>query len=208
MVRVKICGITNVEDALWAAENGADAVGFVFAESPRRIDAARAGAIAKELPPFVSVVGIFVEPDPRTAKEILDKVGLDYIQYYGTDEDRFLQESGLSNRRLIHTVRVGSEADLVSIEKTPAGLILLDTKVEGKAGGTGESFDWAIAAKAKAYGKPIVLSGGLNAETVARAIEIASPDAVDVSSGVEAGPGRKDPEKVREFIRRAKGHVT
>lgn len=208
MTRVKICGITNLEDALLAADGGADAIGFVFAPSPRRLPEDQAASIREKLPPFVSVVGIFVDPEPRRAKEVFDRVGLDFVQLYGGDEGGFLEESGLSPRKLIRSVSIGSEADLEAIRETSAGFILLDTKVEGKAGGTGKTFDWGIASRAAAYGRPIILSGGLNPENVAEAIRVAAPQAVDVSSGVESSPGKKDPDKVREFIRRAKGNAT
>ncbi len=208
MVRVKICGITNPEDALWAAECGADAVGFIFADSPREISAGRAREIRAGLPPFVSAVGIFVDPDPKRAREIIDDVALDFVQLYGGGERRFLEESGLDSRRLIRSISIGSREDLVEIEKTSASIIHLDTKVGGQAGGTGRTFDWSLAARAAACGKRIILSGGLNPDNVAEAIAAASPSAVDVSSGVESEPGKKDSDKVREFIRRAKGNAT
>ncbi len=208
MTRVKICGITNLDDALLAAESGADAIGFVFAQSPRRIAEERAAIIRNELPPFVSVVGIFVDPEPRWAREVFDGIGLDFVQLYGGDEQSFLDGSGLGPHRLIRSVSIGSQDDLDAIKQTSAGYILLDTKVEGKAGGTGKTFDWNIAAGAAAYGRPIILSGGLNPDNVAEAIRVGAPQAVDVSSGVESSPGKKDPDKVREFIRRAKQDAT
>ena len=208
MPTVKICGITNVEDALWAVECGADAIGLVFARSPRQVSAAQACAIRAKLPPFVSPVGVFVDPDPLEALKIFEDVGLDFVQLYGGDEGAFLRESGIARRRLIRSIPIETEANLDAIGQTGAGIIHLDTKVEGKAGGTGKTFDWNIAAKAVACGKPIILSGGLNPDNVAEAIRIASPQAVDVSGGVEAEPGKKDRGKVREFIRRAKGNAT
>jgi phosphoribosylanthranilate isomerase len=206
VVRVKICGITNPSDALWAAENGAAAIGFVFAKSPRQVSPEKAASIRRELPPFVSVVGIFVDPEPQEALRIYDRVGLDYVQYYGENEARFLLETNITNK-FIRVVSVETEADLAAIEHSSAALILLDTKVKGLAGGTGKTFDWTLAAKAKKYGRKIILSGGLNPDNVAAAIAVATPDAVDVSSGVEASPGKKDREKVRDFIRRAKSYV-
>ena len=190
-----------------AVRCGADAIGFVFAPSPRRVSESDARAIRAKLPPFVSVVGVFVDPDPRQARKIFEEAGLDFIQLYGGDEHRFLEESGLDPLRLIRAVSIGSEADLQAASETVAGTILLDTKVEGKAGGTGKTFDWGIAARAASFGKPVILSGGLNPENVEKAVETASVQAVDVSSGVESAPGRKDPDKVREFIRRAKGNA-
>ncbi|GAB4347087.1 MAG: phosphoribosylanthranilate isomerase [Candidatus Abyssubacteria bacterium] len=207
-MRVKICGITNLDDALWALECGADALGFVFAPSRRQVNERQAGDIRAKLPPFVSTVGVFVEPVPQVVKGIFECVGLDFIQVYGGQDERFIEESGLDPKRLIKAVSVRTEDDLQVIGDSSAGVILLDTKVEGMAGGTGRTFDWTIAAKARRYGRPIVLSGGLNPENVESAIEVAAPDAVDVSSGVESSPGRKDAAKVREFIRRAKRHAT
>jgi phosphoribosylanthranilate isomerase len=208
VTRVKICGITNLDDALWAAECGADALGFIFAPSRRQVDEKQAGSIRAKLPPFVSTVGVFVNPTPKLAKGIFDCIGLDFIQLYEGQDERFIEESGLDPKRLIKAVSVRTEDDLGVIEGSPAGIILLDTKVEGMAGGTGRTFDWGIAVKAKSYCRPIVLSGGLSPDNVERAIEVAAPDAVDVSSGVESAPGRKDAAKVREFIRRAKRYAT
>ena len=207
MTRVKICGITNAKDALWAADNGTDAIGFVFAPSRRQISAEQAKAIRRQLPPFVSVVGIFVNPDPRTVKETFESVGLDFVQLYDGDEQRFLRESGLNPCRLIRAISIESESDLSAITQTSAAIVLLDTRVDGMRGGTGKTFDWNLAARAKAFNRAIILSGGLNPENVETAISIASPQAVDVSSGVESAPGHKDPDKVREFIRRVKEYV-
>jgi phosphoribosylanthranilate isomerase len=208
VTRVKICGITNVDDALWSVEQGADAVGFVFAESPRRVSVEDACAIREALPPFVSVVGVFVDPDPKTSRRVCERVGLDFIQLCRGDEKAFLKATDIDPRRLIRVVAIGSAADLVAIEGSRAGAVLLDTKVEGLAGGTGKTFDWSIAARAVAYAKPVILSGGLNPGNVEEAIRIACPQAVDVSSGVESAPGKKDLRKVQEFIRRAKGYAT
>ena len=140
--------------------------------------------------------------------ETFEAVGLDFIQLYRGNDRDFLDKARLHPRKLIRAISVASEADLKAIVDVHAGTILLDTKVTGKIGGTGATFDWHLASSAKAYGKPIVLSGGLNPDNVAEAIRIASPEAVDVSSGVESAPGRKDREKVREFIRRVKKYDT
>jgi phosphoribosylanthranilate isomerase len=206
--RVKICGITNLDDALWAVECGADAIGLIFAESPREISVGLAREIRTGLPPFVSAVGVFVDPDPGGAREIVDEVGLDYVQLHRGDEKVFLEESGISPRRLIRSIPIATAADLALVGEAGAGIIHLDTKVEGKAGGTGETFDWDIAARAVSTGKIIMLAGGLTPENVVEAIRIVSPHAVDVSGGVEAAPGKKDHRKIREFIRRAKENVT
>lgn len=206
MVRVKICGITNLDDALCAAENGADAIGFIFAKSPRQISVEEAVSLRRALPPFVSTVGVFVEPEPAYAREVCELVGLDYIQYHGGDEERLLF-AGFNPAQFIRAISVATEADLAAITNSSAGHILLDTKVQGLSGGTGKTFDWTLAAKAKSYGRKIILSGGLNPENVQEAINVAAPDAVDVASGVESTSGRKDHQKMREFIRRAKEYV-
>lgn len=208
MVRVKICGITNLKDALWAAECGADAIGFIFARSPRQISVLQAREIRAGLPPFVSIVGVFVDPVADRARRIFDHVALDFVQLYGGNERTFLRETGIGPQRLIRSVSIAEESDLKAVEKAVAGIIHLDTKVEGKAGGTGKTFDWEIAARAGSFGKAIILAGGLSLDNVQAAITAASPQAVDVSSGVESEPGKKDPDKVREFIWRAKGHAT
>jgi phosphoribosylanthranilate isomerase len=207
VIRVKICGITNPDDAIWAAESGADAIGFVFASSPRRITPEKAQMIRQHVPPFVSIVGVFVEPDAAYAREVFEAVPLDYIQYHGYEEERLIRESIMNPRRIIRAIPVSSEADLAAIERSPAYIILLDAKVFGKAGGTGKTFDWTLAAKAREYRRQIILSGGLTPENVGEAIRIAAPDAVDVSTGVESEPGKKDRQKMQEFIRRAKGYA-
>lgn len=193
---------------MWAVDCGADAIGLIFAKSPRQVTEEQARAVREKLPPFISAIGVFVDPDPESTRQIFDRLQLDFIQFHGSNEAKFLEKSGITPDKLIRVISIASEADLETLEKVIAGTVLLDTKVEGMAGGTGKTFDWNIAAKAQSYKKPIILAGGLNPENVEEAVRVASPQAVDVSSGVEAAPGRKDPEKVRDFIRRAKGNAT
>ncbi len=212
MTRIKICGITQLTDAAAAIEAGADALGFVFADSPRRITPGAARDIIRQIPPFVQTVGVFVV-DPASAEErgrierTADTCGFGVIQLhcgYSADLTRALRD-----RRLVLGARVRDRASLESIPgiEDACGL-LLDTHVDGVAGGTGRTFDWSLAVEAKKLGKPVIMSGGLTPENVARAIETAHPYAVDVSSGVESSPGRKDPERVREFIERARSTDT
>ncbi len=199
-VRVKICGITNPEDALAAVEAGADALGFVFAPSPRRITAAQAAAIIRELPPFVTTVGLVVGQDPRP---LLDECPLDAIQYHGSESPEAVAACPV---RSIKAFRISSEADLDAIPRfTTASAVLLDAYVPGVMGGTGKRFPWDLALMAKRFGKPVIVAGGLSPETVPVCVSTTQPYAVDVSSGVEAELGRKDHAKVRAFVRAVQG---
>ncbi len=200
-VRVKICGITNAADALLAVEAGADALGFVFAPSPRRVSVEEAAAIVGALPPFVAAVGVFVNERPARIREIVARCGLGFVQFHG---DEGPEECGLFGARAIKAFRVKDAEALGGIERYPVGAFLLDGHLPGVRGGTGTAFRWELAAVAAAAGKPIILSGGLTAENVARAVAAAAPYAVDVSSGVESAPGKKDRARMEEFVRRAK----
>lgn len=205
MVKVKICGITNVEDAQAAVKAGADALGFVFAPSPRRIAPERAKAIVDRLPPFVSSVGIFVNEDPARMRELVSLCGLDYVQLHGDEPP---ETCGGFAERAIKAVRVKDEQSLRDLDRYSVRAFLLDSHIEGKRGGTGVSFPWELARMASAPGRTIILSGGLNCDNVAEAVRIAMPYAVDVSSGVESEPGRKDHARMEEFIRIAKTILT
>ena len=201
-LRVKICGVTNLADALAAVEAGADALGFVFAPSPRRIEPGRAREIIGRLPPFVSTVGVFSGEEPDRVRDILSVCGLDYAQFHGDEPPDVCNAFG---RRAIRAVRVKGPSSLADLGRFRVGAFLLDSFVEGVEGGTGEVFPWEIAAAAGTLGAPIILAGGLTPENVAEAVRRVKPFAVDVSSGVEEAPGRKDRALVEEFIRRAKG---
>jgi len=195
MVRIKICGITCVEDALMAVSAGADALGFVFAPSPRQVTPELAASILRELPPFVTTVGLVVDQDPRP---ILDVCPVDVIQFHGNEAPAEVARAG---RRAIKAVRVREHADLVALAGfESAAAFLLDAYVPGVAGGTGQQFPWRLATDARRLGKPVIVAGGLTPENVTCCIETTRPYGVDVSSGVETSPGRKDPEKVRTFI--------
>lgn len=203
MGRIKICGITNVDDALAACRLGADAVGMVFAESPRRVDVPAASQIASALPPFVTRVGVFVDEDTESIRRIMDAVPLDLVQLHGDEAPEVCVH--LSPGRCIKGVRVRDESSLGAIDRySGVAAVLLDAYVEGAAGGTGRTLDWKLAAAAVGKGVPIVLAGGLRPDNVAEAIRTVRPAAVDVSSGVEARPGRKDHDALAQFIRRAR----
>ena len=200
MVKIKICGITELDDALHAIDCGADALGFVFYErSPRAITRNRAQAIIAALPPFVTVVGLFVNEDPRTVREIADDCGLDVIQYHGDESPETLR---LAPRRSIRALRVRENVTFDEIARYPASGLLLDAWVTGAFGGTGVLCNWEIAAWI-AKKRPVILAGGLTPENVATAIRTVRPYGVDVSSGVEDAPGRKDRKKVAAFIKAA-----
>jgi len=204
MVRVKICGITNLEDALLAADLGADALGFIFyPPSPRSIAPDTARAIIAQLPPLVTTVGVFVDEDAATVKELAAQVGLDWLQLHGKETPEYCRSLG---RRIIKVFRIQDEnslSGLAAYREVVQGL-LLDTYKKGQVGGTGETFNWDLAREARQYG-PIILAGGLTPANVVRAIAAAQPQAVDVASGVEARPGKKDPEKLKAFFAAVKG---
>ena len=194
-IRIKICGITNLDDAITAIEAGADALGFVFAPSPRQVTAETAAAIARELPPFVTLVGLVVDQDPRPYLEVAP---LDAVQFHGAELPETLAPYG---RRAIKAFRVREPADLPQLSRYPsAGAFHLDAYVPGVPGGTGRRFPWELAVAAKEYWRPVIVAGGLTPENVAECVAATRPYGVDVSSGVEASPGKKDPAKLRDFI--------
>jgi phosphoribosylanthranilate isomerase len=202
MVRVKICGITTIEDALHAVQAGADALGFVFhAASPRNVSPEQAAAIIRALPPFVQAVGLFVNADSDFVNSTADRCRLDLVQLHGDEPPEYCDQV---SRRVIKAFRVKDIASLDSVRNYRVAGILLDAYSPKAFGGTGLTFNWEIAQGANTYG-PVILAGGLTPDNVRQAVERATPYGVDVSGGVEAAPGRKDPEKIREFIRRAKG---
>ncbi|MEK6791492.1 MAG: phosphoribosylanthranilate isomerase [Deltaproteobacteria bacterium] len=208
MVKIKICGITNNEDACAAAYSGADAVGFVFYEkSARAVSVEQAAAIIKTLPPFITIVGVFVNERPEKILSIADKTGLNCIQLHGDETpDISAQLSALTSRKIIKALRVRSEADLNGIKDYKASAVLLDAYKDASYGGTGELFNWNIAKAFNSKGDcQVILSGGLTPENVAEAIRLVRPYAVDVSSGVEREPGKKDSQKIKRFIEQAKG---
>ena len=197
-VRSKICGITRIEDALAAAEAGADAIGLVFyAKSPRAVSVQQAREIIRALPPFVTTVGLFVNASRCELSEILEAVPLDLLQFHG---DETPADCEGYNRPYIKALRVRPGDDLEAACKLYASAsgILLDTYVAGVPGGTGETFDWALVPAR--LSKPVILAGGLSPANVAQAIARVKPWAVDVSGGVEQAKGIKDHARIRAFI--------
>lgn len=196
--RIKICGITREQDVLAVSNCGADALGLVFYErSPRHVSVQQAATLAHAIPPFMTSVGLFVNPSADYVREVLAKVPLGVLQFHGEETPEFCQQFG---RPYLKAIRVKPGVDLVQCAasyKVAQGL-LLDAYVEGTQGGTGESFDWGLIPHDLPL--PVILSGGLHAGNVAAAIEQVQPYAVDVSSGVEAAKGIKDAAKVAAFI--------
>jgi len=187
-----------VEDALTAVAQGADAIGLVFyAPSPRAVSIEQAATIAKQMPAFVSVVGLFVNAEERFVKEVTSRVQLDLLQFHGDETPEQCAQYGLP---FIKAVRVKSDTNLVQYAKdySASRALLLDTYTEGVAGGTGHVFDWGLIPPD--LNKPVVLAGGLTAENVALAIKQVKPYAVDVSGGVEASKGIKDAAKIAAFM--------
>jgi phosphoribosylanthranilate isomerase len=202
MTRVKICGITSREDAWAAVEAGADALGFIFVEgTPRWIEPKEAAAITIEMPPFVATVGVFIDRTAEQIEKIATSSGISLAQLHGSEPP---EECARLRLPYVKAIRVQGEGDLAGLHQYKwARAFLLDTYVPDRPGGTGKTFSWEIAARAARESR-IILSGGLTPETVARAVVQVRPYAVDVCSGVESSPGRKDHRKVREFIDQAK----
>ncbi len=202
-VKVKICGITNLNDAIAAVDFGADALGFVFFEkSPRYISHADAAAIIKKLPSFITTIGVFVNEKPKQTEKIIGLTGIDVVQLHGNEPPELCDIS----RRVIKAIRVKTLESLDPLinYKDKVSAFLLDTFTPDILGGTGQIFNWDIAIYAKQFGK-IILAGGLTPDNVAEAIRRARPYGVDVSSGVESEKGKKDHKKMKLFIERAKG---
>jgi phosphoribosylanthranilate isomerase len=197
-VRVKICGITRVEDALNAVAQGADAIGLVFYKpSPRNVEIEQAIEIANKIPAFVTVVALFVNAEPDFVRKVISQVKLDLLQFHG---DETPQECASYGMPFIKAIRVKSDTNLVQCAKdfSASKALLLDTFTDGVAGGTGHVFDWNLIPAA--LDKPAILAGGLTAQNVAQAINQVKPYAVDVSGGVEVSKGIKDAEKIAAFM--------
>lgn len=198
MVRVKICGITNEEDALKAAYYGAWAVGFIFyKESPRYISPSKARKIIEVLPPFVTPVGVFVNHRERAVRDICGFTRIHTVQFHGEEDPAYCKR--FKEYKIIKAFRVRSRYDLVDIRKYKVDAYLFDTYKEGVPGGTGEVFDWSIL-KNEAVDRPFILSGGLSPENVQEALQSIAPYAVDTCSGVEKSPGIKDHRRMRTFL--------
>jgi len=199
--RVKICGITREEDAKLAARAGVDAIGLVFYEnSPRFVSIAKAQQISQTMPAFVSRVALFKDADEDFVRSVLSQVEIDLIQFHGSESAEFCERFKLSYIKAVGMKSPDCDASYLQAKAnhySRAKALLLDSHAPGMAGGTGEVFDWSTITEVT---KPIVLAGGLNAGNVKQAITIATPYAVDVSSGVESEPGIKDEEQIRHFM--------
>lgn len=201
--RIKICGITREEDAMSAAELGADAVGLVFyPPSPRCVSIPQALAISNALPPFVNIVALFVNPTKAEVTQVVSSLRVDLLQFHGDEEERACVQYGLP---YLKAIRVKSDTNLIQYEQLypTAKALLLDTYSDHAFGGTGETFDWAVIPKKMS--KPIILAGGLSVDNVAKAVLQVRPYAVDVSGGVELSKGIKDPVKIAKFISAVNG---
>jgi phosphoribosylanthranilate isomerase len=201
-VKVKICGITNLPDGMAAVEAGADALGFVFYDqSPRSISLEAAAGLIRQLPPFLMKVGVFVNAPQDQVIQAIRECNLNLLQFHGDEPAEYCLQFGLMSMKAF---RIRDASSLQSLRNYPTDAWLLDAYSPGRPGGTGETFNWDLALEAQSWGRPIFLAGGLTPENVAEAVQRARPFAVDVSSGVEAAPGRKDHAKVQAFIKAAK----
>jgi phosphoribosylanthranilate isomerase len=196
-VLVKICGITNLEDALAAVEFGADALGFNFyAKSPRRVSPEKAEKILEEIPPSILRVGVFVNEADQTVRDLSVALELNYLQFHGDETPSYCEQFAVPYWKAF---RLKDEKTLELMKKYKCDYYLVDTFLTQAYGGTGVTGNWELAREAKKMGK-IILAGGLTPENVADAIRTVKPDGVDVASGVEEKPGRKDAAKVERFI--------
>lgn len=202
MTKVKICGIKNLDDAISAVDYGADAIGFVFAKSIRKVSKEKARSIIRKLPPFVTTVGLFVNETLDNMEATCRFCGLDAIQLHGNEPPGTLNK--LKDIKTIKAFRIKNEKDITPIKKYKPNAILLDGYSENQMGGTGICFDWKIVKKLKTS-IPIIVAGGLTHLNVAKAIKIVRPYGVDVSSGVENMPGKKDKKLIKKFIDAVKG---
>ncbi len=201
-IRIKICGLTQVDDALAAVAAGTDAIGLVFyVKSPRAVTIEKAREIALAVGPFVTVTGLFVDADPKEVDGVLDRVPLHLLQFHGDESAAYCESF---HRPYLKALRMKPDLNLDSVinQYSSAVGILLDAYRPGVPGGTGETFDWGRVPQSSSH--PIVLAGGLNPNNVADAIKSTRIYGVDVSGGVESAPGIKDPEKIQAFIQRAR----
>lgn len=205
MTEIKICGITNIEDGLAAASAGADALGFVFyLASPRYVTPGRAREIIGSLPPGLCTVGVFVNLAATEVLQIAEFCGLDLIQLHGGETQEYCRR--FPRERLIKALSFGSEDEFTAMADYPVRAFLVDAHDPVRFGGTGKTCNWNLAHKAAAR-HPLILAGGLSEENVIAALEAVRPLAVDISSGVETAPGKKDHEKIRSVIAAVRRHA-
>lgn len=198
-VKVKICGITSVADGVAAAEAGADMIGLMFYErSPRHISFPTAAEISRALSPFLVKVGVFVNPTEDAVMRAIGECGVTLLQFHGEETPEFCAQFGVMSMKAF---RVRNADSLLALPDYPTDAYLLDAYSPDAHGGTGAKFNWELAIAAKQHGKPIFLAGGLTPENIGEAVRQVQPFGVDVSSGVESAPGKKDPAKVHAFIK-------
>jgi phosphoribosylanthranilate isomerase len=198
VTQIKICGITNIEDACFAAASGADAIGFIFhPPSPRYVTPERVKKIIAELPYAIITVGVFVNLDVLEVKRIMNLCGLDMVQLHGTESPAYCGQ--FPRAQVIKAIALRGEDDLAQLRHYAVKAMLVDAYDPKLHGGTGERADWRLAAKVKEH-HPLILAGGLSLANIQEAIKAVSPDAVDINSGVESAPGKKDHAKVKEII--------
>ncbi len=201
MTKIKICGITNHQDAQAAAGLGVDALGFIFYKaSPRYVRPEAAMDIIRALPPFISTVGVFVDEEADTIRDIMQACNLQLVQLHGHETPDFC--AGFTGR-VIKAVRIKDRLSLIDIDKYPVVALLLDTYISNKVGGTGEVFNWELALEARKYAR-IILAGGLNPENIQSAIKAVRPYAVDVCSGIEDEPGIKDLKRLQALVEKVR----
>jgi phosphoribosylanthranilate isomerase len=197
-MKIKICGITNMDDALLAAELGADALGFIFVKtSPRYIRPSAARKIIQELPPFVIPVGVVADSTREDILDLIEETRIGCVQLHGNESPKELAKFPIP---IYKSFRVDKEFNLETLQRYKGSAYLLDAHVEGALGGTGKTFDWEIAIAAKAYGR-IILAGGLTPENIAEAVKKVQPYAVDANSGVESVPGKKNKNKLEQLFK-------
>ena len=197
MIPTKICGITNLDDANVAVENGASAIGFIFYEkSPRTISINNAKSISKHLPKTIARVGVFVNHEKDFIRLAISEVPLDMIQLHSDETPDFCNQFDVP---ILKALRIKNEASLSVMDQYDVAVFLLDTFSNDQYGGTGETFDWSVLNRK--YKTPIILSGGLNSENILDAIDAVNPSAVDVNSGVESSPGKKDYNKLKSLFK-------
>jgi phosphoribosylanthranilate isomerase len=198
VTRIKICGITNESDAETCLAHGADAIGFMFADSPRRVSVECARDILRSCGPFATAVGVFVDSAIDEVRRTLDVTGCALAQLHGSESAQFIE--ALSPSRVVKAIRIGSDQGRVCESFRTARAILLDTYVPGRAGGTGKRFHPSVAAALVSDGWRVIVAGGLTPENVGEVVQTVRPYGVDVSSGVESAPGRKDHTRVKDFV--------
>ena len=203
MVKVKICGITNLEDALKSADAGCDALGFVFyKKSPRYITPEKASKIIRHLPPHIIKIGVFVDAQEKTIRRIANLCHLDMLQFHGRESPAFCAR--FSDHKIIKAFRVKKKIEVKDILKYKTLAYLFDTFVKSKRGGTGKKFNWKLVADIDGIGSLVFLSGGLTVKNIKEAIGVVRPHWVDVSSSVEVSRGKKDGKRVKDFVKAAK----